>query len=115
VVANLSRISEAMKLFRAWSRERGLTPSETKYVAHTRGRPPLLFSKSGNPNIERQYRTHWVSRKLLEKKRERLAENASRAAAAESAAVQQAEDERSDAWDLYEQWARMGSATFGYD
>jgi len=41
-----------------------------------------------------------------------LAETTSRAAEAELAAVQQAENERSDAWDLYEQWARMGSAEY---
>jgi hypothetical protein len=39
----------------------------------------LRFSRSGNPNIEAAYRTHWVSPKLSEKKRERLAEKASRA------------------------------------
>ena len=115
VVANLSRISVAMKLFRSWSNQRGLTPSETKYVAHTRGRPPLRFSKSGNPHLERQYRTHWVSREFLKKERERPAKTASRAAEAELAAVQQAENERSDAWDLYEQWARMGSAAYMSD
>jgi len=64
VQANLSRISEAMKLFRSWSAERGLSPSETKYVAHTPRRPALRFSKSGNPGIEKLYRTHWVSPEL---------------------------------------------------
>src|SRR5688572_24696573 len=45
--ANLSRISEAMHLFRSWATTKGLTPSETDYVARQPGRPALRFSKSG--------------------------------------------------------------------
>lgn len=79
VPSNLSRISEAMKLFRSWATAKGLKPSETGYVARTPSRPTLRFSKSGNPSIERLYRTHWVSPELSERKQERLAEKASRA------------------------------------
>ena len=57
---------------------RGLKPSETAYVARTRDRRPLRFSKSGDPAIERAYRTHWVSPELSERKRARLAERQSR-------------------------------------
>ena len=74
--ANLSRISEAMKLFRSWARDNGLRPSETAYVARTPGRPALQFSRSGDAAIEKLYRTHWVSPDLSERKRERLAEKA---------------------------------------
>jgi hypothetical protein len=76
VQANLSRISEAMKLFRAWATTKGLSPSETAYV-RKRQKQPLRFSKSGHPTIERLYRTHWVSRRLSEKKQERVAGKAS--------------------------------------
>jgi hypothetical protein len=79
VQTNLPRISEAMKLFRSWSARKGLFASETDYVARTPQRQALHFSVSGNPTIERLYRTHWVSPELSEKKRERLAEKASRA------------------------------------
>ena len=79
VQANLSRISEAMKLFRSWAATKGLQASETAYVARAPGRPTLRFSKSGHPTIERLYRTHWVSPALSERKRERLKEKASRA------------------------------------
>jgi hypothetical protein len=79
VQANLARISEAMHLFRSWATAKGLYPSETDYVARATGRKTLRFSRSGNPGVERQYRTHWVSPELSEKKRERLAEKASRA------------------------------------
>jgi hypothetical protein len=78
VQASLGRISEAMELFRSWAREKGLRPSETRYVARTSARPDLRFSKSGDPSVEREYRTHWVSPALSEKKRERLMEKANR-------------------------------------
>ena len=79
VQTNLSRISEAMKLFRSWAAERGLSASETSYVARSPRRQTLRFSKSGDPAIEALYRTHWVSQELSERKRQRLAEKASRA------------------------------------
>ena len=79
VQTNLARISEAMKQFRSWAAAKGLVPSETSYVAQQPGRQTLRFSKSGNPTIEQLYRTHWVSGELSERKRERLAETASRA------------------------------------
>jgi hypothetical protein len=76
---NLPRISEAMHLFRSWAAAKRLTASETSYVARTPGRQTLRFSQSGDATIERLYRTHWVSPELSARKRERLAENASRA------------------------------------
>src|ERR1700732_2757909 len=79
VQANLSRISEAMKLFRSWATAKGLVPKETHYIARTPRRQTLWFSKSGNPTIEQLSRTHWLSGELSERKRQRLAEKASRA------------------------------------
>ncbi|UNX55557.1 hypothetical protein MF406_04660 [Georgenia sp. TF02-10] len=76
--ANLAKLSSAMKYFRSWARERGLRPSETAYVARTRDRRTLRFSASGAPDIERAYRTHWVSPDLSAKKRQRLAEQQSK-------------------------------------
>ena len=52
--------------------------NETAYFARTRDRRPLRFSKSGNPAIERAYRTHWVSPELSERKWERKAARLSR-------------------------------------
>jgi hypothetical protein len=77
-VANLGKISTAMRSFRRWAEGRGLRPSETVYVARTRDRRPLRFSKSGDVGIERAYRTHWVSPELSERKWARLAERRSR-------------------------------------
>ena len=79
VQTNLPRISEVMRLFGSWAAGKGLFASETDYVARTPQRQRLRFSRSGNPTIERLYRTHWVSPELSERKRERLAEKASRA------------------------------------
>jgi hypothetical protein len=75
----LPRISEAMKLFRSWAAAKGLTASETHYVARTPSRQTLRFSKSGNPTIEKLYRTHWISGELSQKKQGRLADRANRA------------------------------------
>lgn len=78
VNANLQKISAAMRSFQAWARREGLRPSETVYVARTRDRRPLSFSKSGDAAIERAYRTHWVSPELSGRKQQRLAERQSR-------------------------------------
>ncbi len=77
--ANLHKISHAMQIFQEWAGTRGLMPSETAYLARTRhGRWELRFSKSGHPRIEETYRTHYVSPKLSEQKRQKLREKVSR-------------------------------------
>lgn len=78
VQANLRKISTAMAHFRRWAERRGLKPSETAYLARTRDRRALRFSKSGDAAIEHAYRTHWVLPELGEAKRQRLAEKQSR-------------------------------------
>lgn len=78
VIASLGKISTAMRCFQGWAKARGLKPSETGYVARTRDRRQLRFSKSGDPAVELAYRTHWVSPELSERKRARLAERQSR-------------------------------------
>jgi hypothetical protein len=78
VSVNLSKVSRSMAVFRQWARQQGLSPSETAYLARTRDRRPLRFSQSGDPEIERAYRTHWVSPKLSERKQEQLRERLSR-------------------------------------
>ena len=78
MIASLGKISTAMKVFGQWAAARGLKPSKTAYVARTRDRRALRFSKSGDEGIERAYRTHWVSPGLSERRRARLAERQSR-------------------------------------
>ena len=72
VQAGLGKQSTAMSTLRTWAIRRGLTPSETVYVARTRDRRPLRFSVSGKSDIELAYRTHWVSPDLSAAKAERL-------------------------------------------
>jgi hypothetical protein len=76
---SLPRILEALALLQSWATERGLSPNPAEYVARTPQRQALRFSRSGEAAIEAPYRTHWVSPKLSEKKRERLIAEASRA------------------------------------
>jgi hypothetical protein len=79
IQGNLKKISLSMAMFRGWAKEKGLKPSETQYVRHSRtGKVALQFSKSGNPEIEKSYRTHFVSRELSEKKQQRLQEKLNR-------------------------------------
>ncbi|MBK5291338.1 MAG: DUF2293 domain-containing protein [Acidobacteriia bacterium] len=81
IQGNLKKISLSMAIFRHWAREKGLKPSETGYVRRTRaGTMDLQFSKSGDPAIEKSYRTHYVSPVLSERKQQRITEKLSRAA-----------------------------------
>lgn len=58
--ANLNKISKTMKEFRAWAVHSNLKPSITVYKHKSCS---LRFSKSGNPNIEKAYSTHFVLQK----------------------------------------------------
>lgn len=78
VQANLSKLTKAMRELRRWATAKGLKPSETGYVARTRDRRTLRFSVSRRPEIERAYRTHWVSPTLSDARRERLTQRQSR-------------------------------------
>jgi hypothetical protein len=80
IQGNLSKISSSMAVFRHWAKEKGLKPSETAYVRTGRsGRLPLQFSKGGDPTIEKEYRTHYISTALSERKQQALVERLDRA------------------------------------
>jgi hypothetical protein len=75
IQGNLHKISSSMAMFHRWAKEKGLKPSETRYVQRTRiGVVDLQFSTSGDPEIEKNYRTHFVSPALSEQKQKRLQE-----------------------------------------
>lgn len=79
IQGNLKKISSSMRIFRRWATEKGLKPSETQYMRHSRnGKVTLQFSKSGQAGIEKSYRTHFVSPELSEKKQQRLQEKLNR-------------------------------------
>jgi len=70
IQANLKKISQSMAMFRQWALEKGLKATGTHYVRKTRnGTMDLRFSKSGDPAIEKNYRTHYVSPALSERNR----------------------------------------------
>ena len=56
VQTNLSRISEAMKLFRSWATAKGLIPSETSYVARTPSRQTLRFPDDRTAGFRASFR-----------------------------------------------------------
>jgi hypothetical protein len=78
VQVNPSKLSTALRLFQRWAREQGLRASETAYVARTRDRRSLRFSKGGDPAIEQAYRTSWVSPAVSQRQQDRLTERASK-------------------------------------
>jgi hypothetical protein len=80
VQGNLSKISSSMEIFRRWAQEKGLKPSETHSMRRARnGTMALQFSKSGDPAVEKSYRTQYVSPALSEFKQQRLQEKLSEA------------------------------------
>lgn len=64
VSGNLGRLSFAMGELRKLGHQLGLKPSWTGYVTWgKRGGAPLRFSRSGLPELEQAYATHWVKPK----------------------------------------------------
>lgn len=79
IQGNPKKISRSMEIFHNWAQQKGLNPVETSYLARTRGPSrELQFSKSGDPNIEKAYRMHYVSPELSERKKEKLRERLSK-------------------------------------
>jgi hypothetical protein len=69
--AGLGPLSRALRVLRRWAEHSGLQPRETVYVSWTPDRHRLRFTKTGDENIERAYRTHWISPRLIAAKQER--------------------------------------------
>lgn len=57
ITASLGKISKVMKAFRCWALHSNLKPSVTVYKHKSH---KLRFSKSGDPNIETAFSTHYV-------------------------------------------------------
>ena len=61
IQGNLNKITWTLKCFRSWAFKKSLKPSETVYHTYGGGaKRTLRFSKSGEPGIEKSYRTHYV-------------------------------------------------------
>ncbi|MEW2353908.1 DUF2293 domain-containing protein [Spirillospora sp. NPDC029432] len=70
------KIETALRALRAWAEAEGLEPAETAYIAATRDRRALRFTArdgAAAAEIERAYRTHWISPGLSPARREALA------------------------------------------
>jgi len=73
------RVVAAMEILAAWAHEQGLQPSETPYFARTRSASEQLrFTESGEPEVERFFRTHCLSPDLPAPRRERLQQKLSK-------------------------------------
>ena len=70
--ANLAKLSFIMRTIRAYAQKQGLKPSFTCYKQwgmKIKGKRPVVllrFSKSGNPDIEKQFSTHYVDKARIE-------------------------------------------------
>src|ERR1700678_1748747 len=62
IQGNPDKISFSTQTFHQWAQKKSLKPSETPYLRETRaGTMPLQFTRSGDPEIEKRYRTHYLS------------------------------------------------------
>jgi hypothetical protein len=71
-------VADALLMLHRWAEDRGLTPTPTEYVARTRDRRALRFTEDATAEVERAYRTHWVSADLSDARRQRLSDRASK-------------------------------------
>jgi hypothetical protein len=63
ITCNLSRVSRILRIMRFHAHDLDLKSSFTVYSRHGKGpRRRLRFSKTGNPNLESAYATHFVRR-----------------------------------------------------
>jgi hypothetical protein len=69
VRANLHKLSTALRLLSRWAHDNNLFRQEAVYVGRTARQRPLRFTKTGDKNIERAYRTHFVHHTLINAER----------------------------------------------
>lgn len=81
IQGSVEKISASMKLFTEWAQEKGLTPGETRYTRSGRnGKVDLQVSYSGHPEVEKFFRTQYISPALPQRKQQQLAEKQAREA-----------------------------------
>jgi hypothetical protein len=80
IQANPDKVARSLAIFRQWAESKGLQSMETEYSRPSReGAVPLQFTVGGDPEMERIYRTHYVSPALSDKKKTQLKEKLSKA------------------------------------
>ena len=61
ITVNLAKINHLLRAFKQHAQAGGLRPSKTVYLSWGKGQKrQLRFSKSGMPNIEEAYATHFL-------------------------------------------------------
>lgn len=61
IACNLTRLSRLLRLLRFHAHDLNLKPSATVYMRHGKGpKQRLRFTKTGDPNLELAYATHFV-------------------------------------------------------
>ena len=64
IKVNLMKLNHMLKTLRQNAKKGGLLVSKAAYMSYGKGpRTPLRFSKSGDPNIEEAYSTHFYKPK----------------------------------------------------
>ena len=81
IQCNLSNANRVLRVLRLHALEKGLFPSPTVYTKWGKGRHRILlqFSKTGDPNLEAAYSTHYISRGLIAAKEQKKAAQSSAA------------------------------------
>ncbi|WP_026421528.1 DUF2293 domain-containing protein [Actinokineospora inagensis] len=73
------RLAEALTLLHEWAAANGLLRSEVDYVAATRDRRALRFSRTGDPAVELAFRTQWTDPALTPERRAKLTQRQAKA------------------------------------
>jgi hypothetical protein len=66
------RVSQVHEYLRSWAQRQGLTATETDYIAATRDRRQLRFTREGDPAAEQAWRATWAAADLPARQRERI-------------------------------------------
>jgi hypothetical protein len=70
---NLSKITSIYKMLKIHARELNLSPSYTGYNRYGKGVPQrLIFSKSGDRQIEENYSTHYIDKEYFKEKQKKV-------------------------------------------
>ena len=65
------KVGRSLEIFRQWAESRGLQPVEARYVRTTReGDQELQFTDVRYPGLEQAFRSHYVSPKLSERRKQ---------------------------------------------
>jgi hypothetical protein len=80
IQAKPETINETMESFQSWAREKRLRSAQAAQLLRTKGpRTELQFSESGNPEVEKLYRTYYISSELTDKQVENIKEKLEKA------------------------------------